>query len=51
MKTLIIIGREPIITYRITQLIGERAERKRVRQERIDSIKRPIKTIRRILGL
>lgn len=51
MKTLIVIGREPIITYRITQLIGERAERKRVRQERISAILSPLATIKRIIGL
>ena len=46
-----IIGRDPILTYKITQLIGERAERNRVRQQRIDTILRPFVIIKRILGL
>jgi len=45
-----IIGRDPVLTYKITQLIGERAERNRVRQQRIDAILRPFIIIKRILG-
>lgn len=44
-----IIGRDPILTYKITQLLGARAERERIRRERIDALKHPIRTIRRIL--
>lgn len=44
-----IIGRDPVLTYKITQLIGARAERKKIRRERLDALKHPIRTIRRIL--
>lgn len=44
-----IIGRDPILTYKITQLIGARAERERIRLARIDALKHPIRTIRKIL--
>jgi hypothetical protein len=46
-----IIGLAPVITYKITQLIGKRAERARVRQQRIDAILSPLATIKRIIGL
>jgi len=46
-----IIGRDPVLTYEITQLIGARAERARLRQRRIDAIKAPFLTIRKIIGL
>lgn len=48
MKTEI-IGRDPNITMQITRLIGERAERARLRQRRIDAIKAPLLCIRRWL--
>jgi len=51
MSTLRIIGRDPILTYKITQMIGKRAERARVRQQRIDAILLPLATIKRIIGL
>jgi hypothetical protein len=51
MSTLIVIGRDPMITYKITQMIGKRAERARVRQRRIDAILSPLVTIKRIIGL
>lgn len=46
-----IIGRDPVITMRITKLIGERAERALARRKRIDAVKHPIRTIRRVIGL
>jgi len=46
-----IIGRDPVITYRITQLIGARAERVAARRRRIDALLGPIRIIRRIAGL
>lgn len=46
-----IIGRDPVITYKITQLIGKRTERARLRQRRIDAFLAPFLTIRRIIGL
>ena len=51
MSRLRIIGRDPILTYKITQMIGKRAERARVRQQRIDAILSPLVTIKRIIGL
>lgn len=51
MNTLSIIGRDPILTYKITQLLGKRAERARVRQQRINAILSPLVTIKRIIGL
>jgi len=46
-----IIGRDPVITYRITQLIGKRAERDAARRRRIDALMSPIRIIRRWLWL
>jgi hypothetical protein len=46
-----IIGRDPLITYRITQLIGARAERDAARRRRIDALMAPIRMIRRITRL
>jgi hypothetical protein len=44
-----IIGRDPVLTYRITQLIGERAKRDMIRRRRIDALKSPLKTIINLL--
>jgi hypothetical protein len=44
MKTEI-IGRDPVLTYRITQLIGERAKRDMIRRRRIDALKHPLQSI------
>ena len=40
-----IIGRDPVLTYRITQLIGERAKRDETRRRRIDALKHPFQFI------
>ena len=44
-----IIGRDPILTYKITQMIGERAERNRIKRARIDAIKKPFAVIKQLL--
>ena len=45
-----VIGRDPVLTYQIIQLIIKRAERKRIWRSRIDAVKHPIKTIKKILN-
>jgi hypothetical protein len=46
-----IIGRDPVITYKITQLIGARAKRAAARRRRINALMEPIRIIRRWLWL
>jgi hypothetical protein len=46
-----IIGRDPILTYKITQMIGARAERAAARRRRIDMLMAPIRLARRLLCL
>lgn len=45
MKAIPIIGRDPVLTMRITMLIGERAKRDRIRKKRIAMLKMPFITI------
>jgi hypothetical protein len=50
MKAIPIIGRDPVLTMRITMLIGERAKRNRIRETRIAMLKMPFITIWRMIN-
>ena len=45
MKAIPIIGRDPALTMAITMLIGKRAQRDRIREERIAMLKSPFLAI------
>jgi hypothetical protein len=51
MKAIPIIGRDPVLTMRITMLIGERAKRNRIREKRIAMLKMPFIAIWRMINL
>ena len=51
MKAIPIIGRDPALTMAITMLIGKRAQRDRVRRQRIAILLAPLKSIKRVLGI